>query len=126
MVFLGFAKTEIGEFHDAITCYTAALEIQDHLETNAMIGYSLAKKGDVDEARDVIARLLDLKKQRFVPSSFIAIIYAALEETDSAINALNDAWQEEYLDLVALRVDPRWSTIREDKRFKNLVKNIGI
>ena len=126
LVLLGFALTELGDFTRALHCYESALEIQDHDETVAMKGYTLALMGRKKKARELAAMLFDRVNAGLVPNSFLAVIYSGLGDRDKTIELLNLAHREFYLDLVALRVDPRWKNVRNDPRFQELIRSIGI
>lgn len=125
-VLMGFALTELGEFDEAIEYYDSALEIQEHLETVAMRGYTLAKMGRRDGSLKAINQLKKARRLGFVPSSFLAVVYAGLGEIDRVFKYLEMAMEESYIDLVALRVDPRWDIVRDDSRFEKLIREIGI
>lgn len=126
MVLMGFALTEIGEWDEAINYYNAALEIQEHFETIAMRGYTFGKMGRRRESLEAINLLTKARRKGFVPSTFFAVVYAGLGDTEQVFKYLHDALEESYLDLVALRVDPRWVSVRDDSRFGELIEKIGI
>lgn len=126
MVLMGFALTEIGDFADAVSYYDRALAIQEHAETIAMKGYTLGKMGKRDGAKKTLAQLKKARQKGFVPSTFFAVVHAGLGDTEQVFECLNDALAESYIDLVALRVDPRWSSVRGDPRFSELVAKVGI
>lgn len=56
----------------------------------------------------------------------MALVQAALEQRDEAFATLERAVVERSYWLVWLRLDPRWSTIREDPRFEALARRIGL
>jgi TolB-like protein/Flp pilus assembly protein TadD len=52
--------------------------------------------------------------------------YIALGEKDAAINALGKAYDESTSDLRSLTVDPRFEPIRNDPRFQELYRKVGL
>jgi tetratricopeptide (TPR) repeat protein len=126
LVLSGFAFTEMKKFDVALECYENALLIQPHSETIAMNGYTLAKMNRVSEAENAIKLLESIAESSMVPRTFFAIIYAALGDIENAFTNLETALAEKYLDLVALRVDPRWDNIRFDPRFEEICAKIGV
>jgi hypothetical protein len=55
----------------------------------------------------------------------MALVHAALGETDAAFASLDKAFAERSHWLVWLRVDPRWKTLRSDPRFGGCINRIG-
>ena len=56
----------------------------------------------------------------------IAGVYAALGDHDSAFEWLNDAYDQDDIQLVSLKTDPSLDSLREDQRFQHLVKRVGL
>lgn len=125
-VLMGFALTEVGSYTEALALYDRALRIQSHMETVAMKGYTLAKMGNEKKAQEMVSVLEKAEAKGFVPSSFFAVVYAALNRKKEAFKYLDRALRESYLDLVALRVDPRWHNLRDDDRFDKIIEVLGI
>jgi hypothetical protein len=64
--------------------------------------------------------------ERYVQPYFVALIYAALEETDEAFSWLERGFVERDEDLALLKVDPRVDGLRSDPRFEVLLGRIGL
>ena len=56
----------------------------------------------------------------------MAAFYAILGESDKAFASLEKAYSEKDLQLQFLRVDPAFDSIRNDPRFVDLLRRIGI
>lgn len=56
----------------------------------------------------------------------IAVIHAALDETDRAFELLNHAYQARSFQLVSLKVDPSFDRIRTDVRYHDLLVRVGL
>lgn len=52
--------------------------------------------------------------------------YAALGDIDKAFDALERAYQTRSGGLIYLNVDPAYAPLRNDPRFADLVKRIGL
>jgi TolB-like protein/DNA-binding SARP family transcriptional activator len=85
----------------------------------SMLGFALARAGRTDEARGVLATLLDRAGQTGGSAIDVAIVYAALGENDEAFAWLDRAVEERSFglenreDLVAsLESDPRYDRFR--------------
>ena len=70
--------------------------------------------------------LLQLSKQRYVSPASIAIVYVALDDKDQAFAWLEKANEIRDMNVVRLKVDPRYESLRSDPRFNDLVRRIGI
>lgn len=90
------------------------------------VGYAYARSGRRQEAVQVISRLKEIAKTQYVMSCRIASIYGALGERDKAFTELEKAFAERDWDLHRLKVDPFMDPLRDDSRFKDLLKRMGL
>ena len=67
----------------------------------------------------------DSVKRSVSPLAF-AEVSAALGEKDRAFALLNQAVKERAGELAFLRVSPSWDPLREDPRFRDLVRTVGL
>ncbi|MGQ0762505.1 MAG: TPR end-of-group domain-containing protein [Acidobacteriota bacterium] len=89
-------------------------------------GYAYAKSGQRQKADAVIARLKEVEKTRYVMNYWIAIIYAALGDKDAAFAELEKAYQRRDWFLQRLKIDPFMDSLRDDPRFKDLLKRMNL
>jgi hypothetical protein len=61
-----------------------------------------------------------------MPSSAFAIVYGALGEKDTAFTWLEKAYEERDPQLTYLKVGPRFDPLRQDPRFKEVLRRIGL
>jgi adenylate cyclase len=92
----------------------------------AAIGHVYGISGDRPAARKILDSLNSLSTKIFVTAYGIALVYDGLGEKDRAFEWLNKAFEERSNWLVWLKTDPRWSTVRSDKRFAELVNKVGL
>jgi adenylate cyclase len=96
------------------------------------LGRSYGVCGKREEALKIVARLVELKKQRYVPSLDIARVYLGLNDNDRAFEWLERAFEERNGELVFLKliatIDalPSEHDVRKDPRYGALIKRIGI
>ena len=88
-------------------------------------GYALAKLGKTAEARAVIEELLKLPADHYAPYH-IALVYNGLNERDKTLVWLERAYEKHTPRMVFLKVDPKWSNLRSDPRFQELLKRLDL
>ena len=84
-------------------------------------GYVLARLGRSDAAREVLATLGAVSRDRYMPPYASALVYAGLEEPDAMFEALDNAYAVRDVHLIYLPVSSLWDPYRKDPRFINLL-----
>jgi hypothetical protein len=92
----------------------------------ALLGYSYARLRERKRSLQMIDELQAASAHRFVPALFVALVHAALEDTDQAFDWLEKAYEERFNRLAYLKVEPLWDPLRSDPRFLDLLRRIGI
>ncbi len=124
---LGQTYEQKGMFDEAIAQFQKTLSIlAGDTELIAALGHVYAASGRVAEAHAIIAKLIEMGEQRYIPSYFNAQIHAALGQTDQAFELLEKSYEERYGFLVYLKVEPRFDTLRQDPRFQELARRVGL
>jgi TolB-like protein/DNA-binding winged helix-turn-helix (wHTH) protein/Tfp pilus assembly protein PilF len=90
------------------------------------MAYSLALGGRHSEARTILGRLEERKKNTFVPAYNLAVIHTALNENDVAMEYLQRAYDERDWAMFILATEPRLDPLRNDSRFQEVAKKIGL
>jgi tetratricopeptide (TPR) repeat protein len=94
--------------------------------SNALRAQALARSGRHEEALVELDRVLKLSKQRYVAAYDIALIYAALADTENAFLWLERAMEDRSTLINFLAQDPTLDALHSDARFGLLVQRIGI
>ncbi len=124
---LGRACSILGLHDEAIASFRTAARLREiEPELIPGLGYAYAAAGRADEARRVLARLEAHRKGQFVSPAGIAMIHVALGEHDRAFEWLDRAFAERDSALVWLRGNPRLDPIRDDPRFADLARRVGL
>lgn len=89
-------------------------------------GYALAQTGRRKEAEEVLKRWKELAKTRYVMSYWIAVVYAALGDTEAAFAELEESYQQREWFFPRLKTDPFMDPLRSDPRFADLLKRTGL
>ncbi len=95
-------------------------------QATALLGFLLARTGQRDGAQAVLDRLLQLSKQRYVPPTSIAVVYAGLGDKGKALDYLERAYDVRDLRLAFMKVDGRWGPLKEEQRFQSLLKTMKL
>ncbi len=123
--FLGWALELKGVTGEAIAEYRKAFELNDDPVVLAMLAHAKVSVGMQDEARQILARLTEEAKARYVPAYAFAVIHLALGEKDRALDWLekgardHDGFYSTYIN-----VDQYLDPLRGDPRFEALVSAI--
>jgi TolB-like protein/Flp pilus assembly protein TadD len=91
----------------------------------ALRGYVLARQGQFEAARDVLAVLQETSAQRYVPPYAMALVCAGLEQHEMVFDWLERALVARDVHLIFLPVDPKWDRYRSDSRFVSLLQRCG-
>jgi serine/threonine-protein kinase len=73
-----------------------------------------------------VLKYVPLMKRRYISPLVIATFCAEGGEKDLAFRWLNKAYKEREPQLLTLKVNPHWDTIRSDSRFEELLRKIGL
>jgi serine/threonine protein kinase/Tfp pilus assembly protein PilF len=124
---LGMAYVQKKMYAEAIAEFKqAATNSNDAPLAIVSLGYAYAMSGNNKEALRVLAELKDISQRRYVSAYSVATIYAGLGEKEQAFQWLQKANDERNTEIVFLKVDPRLDPLRDDPRFQDLVKRVGI
>jgi tetratricopeptide (TPR) repeat protein len=92
----------------------------------APLTYAYTKSGRRAEAEAVVKRWKEREKTTYISNYSLAFNYAALGEKDLAFAELEKAYKEHDWFLQRLKVDPLMDPLRDDPRFNDLVKRLGL
>ena len=125
---LGWVYLHGGKQDDAIREFQNALELAGAADTDIQLdlGFAYAVSGRPDEARRILANLQQLHQQGIVPAASLAILHGALGESNEAFVWLEKAYQERDPQLTYLKAGRRFEPLREDPRFGQLVRRVGL
>jgi hypothetical protein len=82
--------------------------------------------GQRAEAAKILDSLNQMSSQKYVTPYGVALVYAGLGEADKVFEYLEKAYDDRSNWLIWLNLDPRWDSVRSDKRFVALVRKVGL
>jgi TolB-like protein len=118
--------------YEKLRMYPEALAACDHAweysggntEAPSLAGYVHAVSGDSAKAEAKIDQMLELKKRRYVPSYNLALVHAGLGETQTALQLLEQAFEERDAHMPFL-LDHKWNGLRSNVEFQELLSRVG-
>jgi adenylate cyclase len=126
LMLLGGSLTELGNYEEALALFQKSLKANFNIETLAMIGYANALAGNRAEARQIIRQIESFSNEHFNHAIKLARINVALGEKEKAYEWLEDAFNQHEIDMPTLNADPRWAKIRQEPRFRELMRRVGM
>jgi TolB-like protein/Flp pilus assembly protein TadD len=126
-LYLGWVYEQQHRYEDAIaelrTAYTVS---EGESETAGALGHAYAVSGRKAEAERIIASMKEQASQRYIAPFDFALIYLGLGEKDSAFEWLEKAYDDRSTWLFWINVDPRLDPVRNDPRFRNLLRRMRL
>jgi class 3 adenylate cyclase/TolB-like protein/Tfp pilus assembly protein PilF len=125
---LAWCHEQKGRFSDAIAASEKAVELSG---TNTVmltgLGYIYGRAGRSAEARKVLRELEERSQRGMYVNPFErAVIYAGLGQKEDALDWLEKAYAERSAWIPYLKVEPTLGSLREETRFKELVRKMGL
>jgi eukaryotic-like serine/threonine-protein kinase len=90
------------------------------------LAYIDALIGKKDESRRILGRVLDLARTHQVSPGLIAMMYIGLNEREQALTWLEKAYRQHSPMMAWLKADPRFDGIRQEPRFQELMRRVGL
>ena len=89
------------------------------------MGRAYARMGRRSEAETILAEMHDLATRRYVSPYDIALVAAALDRQDEALDLLERGYTNRANMMALLRSEPRWDSIRAHPRFQDLERRMA-
>jgi serine/threonine protein kinase/predicted Zn-dependent protease len=126
-VWLGFALIANGKYDEAISTVGQTLpDSPFRWNSGVVMAHAYAKQGKRAEAEHQISLLRDLAKTRYVRTYYLAAIYATLGDKDKAFAELEESFSQRDCFLGRIAIDPAMDPLRDDPRFKSLMKRMNL
>ena len=124
---LGLVQEQRGDFDESAAAFQRAIQLSPGSPLmKAALGRTFALSGKQDDALRILGELHELAGKRYVSPFELAAIYFALGKTDEGFQWLAKAFQDRCFELICLRVDPRWESLRGNPRFQKLTEQLAL
>jgi adenylate cyclase len=126
-IFVGSTHLAMGDAETALDWFQRGQRLDTAVRSyDAMIVRALAALGRRDEAEEIMARLEQESRQKYVRAEYLAMGHAALGQLDQAFETLDRAYQSRSAGLIYLHLDPGYAPLRGDPRYAELVQRMGL
>jgi TolB-like protein/Tfp pilus assembly protein PilF len=128
------ARYHLGQAYIGKEMYAEAIDLSESAlqtdPTNQLMlhdaGCAYAKSGRRDKAEEIINRFKEIAKTKYVISYLVATIYVALGDKDKGFAELENAFAKRDWPLSLMKGDPLLDPLRDDPRFKDLLKRMNL
>jgi len=125
----GFLKLNTGQYQESIPLFKQAIELAGfrNLRLLAWMGAAYAQMGQPEIAQELIEELNAKLTTNEVgsPRFFIAIIYSALGDKASALEWLQQAYEQHEMEMPWLMSEPQFYSLHSEPTFQELAQAIG-
>jgi TolB-like protein/thioredoxin-like negative regulator of GroEL len=124
---LGFALIASHHPQEAVTVLEKAVSASDR--SPAIVGLLIHAYAQAGRRADALRLLEKLRRREltgYVPAAALILAYLGLAEYDQAFLWLEEAYKEQSNILQYLKVHPFFDPVRDDPRFKDLVRRVGL
>ena len=126
-IILAWSYEQKSMIDEAVAEFQAALaEWKDNSLPLAGLGHVYGISGRTKEAREILEKLLDMSRQRYVPAYDIAVVHMGLGDKTGALDWLSKAHEERSGFLVYIKCDRRFDGLRSEPRYSALLQRIGL
>jgi TolB-like protein/Tfp pilus assembly protein PilF len=126
-LYLGWAYEQKARYEDAIAEFHKGVTLSGgESEMAGALGHAYAVSGKQGEAEKTLVALKERSRQHYIAPFDIAVIYVGLGSKDSTFDWLGKAYEDRSTWLTWLKVDPRFDGIRDDARYRNLMRRMGL
>lgn len=117
----------LGEKEKAIADFRSGLRANadSHWEGKGGLAHALALNGPTDEARRIVAELLEHAEEPRI-SDHLAMAYAGLGATEQAIHWLEVGYHRRDPWMIWINVEPRFASLHSQRRFRELLKKMRL
>ena len=122
---LGYIYTGKEMYAEAIAEFQKSIQLRGEDPTGLIyLGAAYAKAGERGKAQEILKRLQTTRE--YVSPTELSILYVALGKREEAFASLEKAYAVHDLQLGNIRVDASYDSLREDPRFKDLMRRVGL
>jgi pentatricopeptide repeat protein len=125
--FLGFALVANGRAEEAVTVLERARSLSGGSPgVTGVLIRAYAHAGRRADALRLLEELKERERRGYIPAAAFVNAYLGLDDREQAFVWLEKAYQEHSNILQLLKVHPFFDPVRDDPRFKDLLRRVGL
>lgn len=120
--FIGWAYQQMGQYERAIALHREAVVLSErHPLYLSDLGYALGMAGQGEEALRILA---EIQQADGATPYHLALVHLGLGNVDQTLEALEKAYTRREGYLIYIIMGPRFDLLRDNQRFKDLLKKL--
>jgi eukaryotic-like serine/threonine-protein kinase len=124
---LGMVYGQIGRHNEAVAAFQEARNLDPtNWPISALLCHDYASSGDRRQAEQLLPELTQHAMQGRLDPVWIGLIYAALGDKELSFIWLDKAYRVNSDNLLFLKVDPKFDSLRSDPRFSDLMRRLKL
>jgi tetratricopeptide (TPR) repeat protein len=124
---LGLVQEQRKDFDESAAAFRRAVDLAPHSpRMHGALARTFALSGRREQAETALKALVQLAAGRYVSPFEFVTIYFALGDTAMGYEWLSKACDDRCFELLALKVDPRLESLRDDSRFAAAARRVGL
>ena len=124
---LGLIQEQRKDFDESAAAFQRAIHLSPQTpRMHAALARTYALSGKRKAALGILRKLEGLAKSRYVSPFEFAVIQFALGHSDLGFNWLTKACQDRAFELLSIKVDPRFDSFKDDRRFGTVARQMGL
>jgi TolB-like protein/Flp pilus assembly protein TadD len=124
---LGVIQEQREDFDESAAAFQRAIHLSPQTpRMHGALGRTFALSGRRNQALEVLRKIESYARERYVSPLEFAWIQFGLGETDLGFHWLQKALEDRSFDLISIKVDPRFDTLKHDPRFETIVRRLGV
>lgn len=124
---LGLVQEQLEDYDEAVAALQRAVNLSPETpRMHAGLARALARSGKRQEAQRILRKLEEQARKRYVSPFEFASVHLALDDVDTGLRRLSKAVEHRCFEILALNVDPRFTSVRKEPAFLKLVRQVGL
>ena len=124
---LGVIQEQRKDFDESAAAFQRAVYLSPQTpRMHGALGRTFALAGRKKQALEVLRKLESYARARYVSPLEFAWIQFALGETDLGFSWMQKAFEDRSFDLISIKVDPRFDSLKDDARFETIARRMGV
>ena len=124
---LGLIQEQRRDFDESAAAFQRAVHLSPQTpRMHGALGRTFALSGRRKQALEVLRKLEAYAKERYVSPLEFAWIQFALGDVDLGFRWMTKACEDRVFDLISIKVDPRFDSLRGDRRFAAIARQLGV